>query len=190
MNELELCRKEIDAIDKEMARLYEERMKIVSRVAKYKIQNGMPVLDKKREAEIIDRRTGEMENQDLAFYYRSFLEGVMKSSRAFQGDLIANQSKRPVLLSVSHDSGEYPIVLGKGLLPHAGEYFPLDRKVLVLEQVNEIFLQESLDTVSHTVECVDNSLLLCKKRTSDNAGKSGVNSRSRSAGLTYDSISV
>ena len=132
MNELELCRKEIDAIDKEMARLYEERMKIVSRVAEYKIKNGMPVLDQKREGEIIERRTREMQNQSLAFYYRTFLEGVMKSSRAFQGDLIANQSKHPVLLSVSHDSGEYPIVLGKGLLPHAGEYFPLDRKVLVV----------------------------------------------------------
>ena len=132
MNELELCREEIDAIDKEMARLYEERMKIVSRVAEYKIKNGMPVLDQKREGEIIERRTREMQNQSLAFYYRTFLEGVMKSSRAFQGDIIAAHSQDPRLLSVSHESGEYPIVLGRGILAKASRYFSLDRKVLVV----------------------------------------------------------
>ncbi|MCR5747147.1 MAG: prephenate dehydratase [Lachnospiraceae bacterium] len=47
--ELNECRNKIDAIDKEIVRLYEERMVVAEKVADYKILNGMNVLDRDRE---------------------------------------------------------------------------------------------------------------------------------------------
>ena len=44
-------RKEIDKIDKEIVRLFEERMEICKKVAEYKIANGKKVLDRERELE-------------------------------------------------------------------------------------------------------------------------------------------
>ena len=55
MNLLDESRKKINEIDKEMARLFEERMKAVMDVLKYKKQHNLPVFDEKREIELIKR---------------------------------------------------------------------------------------------------------------------------------------
>ena len=44
-------RDEIDVIDKEIERLFEERMELCKNVAEYKITNGKVVLDRQREQE-------------------------------------------------------------------------------------------------------------------------------------------
>ena len=54
MDLLEL-RDQIDVIDKEIVRLYEERMDICKKVAEYKIENGKQVFDKEREKEKIKK---------------------------------------------------------------------------------------------------------------------------------------
>ena len=53
MTDLQECRKEIDAIDKEILRLFEKRMKVSESVAEYKIHTGKQVLDPKREQDKI-----------------------------------------------------------------------------------------------------------------------------------------
>ncbi|MBR6522381.1 MAG: chorismate mutase, partial [Oscillospiraceae bacterium] len=47
--DLKDLRVKIDAIDDELVRLFQERMKIAADVAAYKKENGMAVLDKARE---------------------------------------------------------------------------------------------------------------------------------------------
>ena len=47
--ELNELRNQIDQIDKEMAVLFEKRMKIVKQIGEYKKENNLPILDKKRE---------------------------------------------------------------------------------------------------------------------------------------------
>lgn len=49
MKSLEELRQEIDRVDKELLKLFVERMGICSQVADYKRKIGMPVLDVKRE---------------------------------------------------------------------------------------------------------------------------------------------
>ena len=51
MAKLEDLRKEIDRIDAEIVKLYEERMDICGKVAEYKIETGSRVFDKERENE-------------------------------------------------------------------------------------------------------------------------------------------
>ncbi len=52
--ELSECREKIDEIDRQIVKLYEERMALSGEVATYKIDHGMKVLDKTREAAKID----------------------------------------------------------------------------------------------------------------------------------------
>ncbi len=55
-------RKRIDEIDSKLIPLFIERMGISKEVAEYKVKNGMPVLNEKREKEILDNvkeRCGE-----------------------------------------------------------------------------------------------------------------------------------
>ncbi len=54
-NELEQARREIDAVDAEMAALFCRRMDAVRRVAAYKQARGLPVLDAAREEAVVDK---------------------------------------------------------------------------------------------------------------------------------------
>jgi len=47
-------RAQIDRVDAELQRLLHERMEIVKKVAEYKKENGLPVLDSGREKEKLD----------------------------------------------------------------------------------------------------------------------------------------
>ena len=57
MSLLEDARKRINAVDKKMARLFEERMQAVEDVIRYKQQHQMQVLDTSREQEVIKRNS-------------------------------------------------------------------------------------------------------------------------------------
>ena len=49
MKGLEELRRELDAVDRELVRLFEQRMTIAGQVAACKIAEGRPVLDRTRE---------------------------------------------------------------------------------------------------------------------------------------------
>ncbi|WP_406541508.1 chorismate mutase [Clostridium ljungdahlii] len=53
MEDLEYLRDEINKIDKEMIELFEKRAKVSRKVAEYKMENSMDILDKSREEEVI-----------------------------------------------------------------------------------------------------------------------------------------
>ena len=48
MIDLQECRNEIDKIDSDIIRLFEQRMKVCEDVAEYKIRTGKKVLDPER----------------------------------------------------------------------------------------------------------------------------------------------
>jgi chorismate mutase/prephenate dehydratase len=80
------AREKINAIDKKMVELFEERMAAVLDVLKYKKEHNLPVFDSSREEEIIKRNVGLLENQELKEYYMIFFAGVLESSKKYQGD--------------------------------------------------------------------------------------------------------
>lgn len=86
MNLLDESRKKINEIDKEMARLFEERMKAVLGVLKYKKEHNLPVFDEKREIELIERNLSLLEDESLREYYLIFFKGLLESSKKYQGD--------------------------------------------------------------------------------------------------------
>ena len=94
MTELEKAREEINRIDRQLARLFEERMAAVKTVAEYKRQNGVRVTDLSREAEVIKRNSSLIENEALKPYFVSFLQSNMDISKAYQHRLLEVQAER------------------------------------------------------------------------------------------------
>ncbi len=87
-NGLKKAREIIDRVDREMASLFEQRMAAAELVAEYKRENGLEILDQKRENEIICRNSEYIPNEEIRTYYVNFLKDIMEISRAYQSRLI------------------------------------------------------------------------------------------------------
>lgn len=88
MKDLNECREEIDRIDTDLVRLFEERMNVVQEVAAYKKAHNMPVLDSSREQKVIDKCTALLKNKDYAPALEEWLKLTMKLSRASETEKI------------------------------------------------------------------------------------------------------
>ena len=88
MLDLENCRKRIDEIDKEMTRLFEERMNVVINVAQYKKAHDIPIFNKDREDEVVEKNIGYLENKEYAYITKNFFKSMMEVSRELQSQKI------------------------------------------------------------------------------------------------------
>lgn len=84
MDMLDEARSEINRIDREMAKLFFERMKAVEKVSEYKIKHGLPVLDASREVAVLTRNAGFVQDETIRSYYLDFMKSTMKLSRQYQ----------------------------------------------------------------------------------------------------------
>lgn len=125
MTDLDKARQAINETDREIARLFEQRMDAVRQVAEYKIKNNLPVEDSSREEELFRRNIQHIENEDNRSYYTSVLKSVVEQSKRLQRDL------RKELFVKTVDGG-YAVHICRGGLHRVGEFLDLDRKVLVV----------------------------------------------------------
>ena len=80
MIDLQECRNEIDKIDSDIIRLFEQRMKVCEDVAEYKIRTGKKVLDPERERQSGKKRTVSSTNlEPRSFFSRSWRSAVRDS---------------------------------------------------------------------------------------------------------------
>lgn len=93
MKPLEESRAAIDAVDREIVRLFEERMTLCREVAKYKISNGLQVLDCSREERVLESRVAMLRDPCWADSVRALFEEVMALSRAEQERLLKAEEK-------------------------------------------------------------------------------------------------
>lgn len=82
------ARAKIEVIDKEMARLFEERMACSKAIAEYKMANNMPIFDAVRESQLLEKNSAYISNENMKDYYRDYLLGVMNVSKNYQADII------------------------------------------------------------------------------------------------------
>ena len=88
MKSLEESRAAIDAVDRELVRLFEERMLLCRDVAQYKIDHGMQVLDRSREEKVLTSRAAMLSDPYWAESVKALFEGIMALSRAEQEKLL------------------------------------------------------------------------------------------------------
>lgn len=83
MMTLSEIRTQIDQIDCEIKRLFLERMKCAELVAQTKAESGSDVFMPQREAEIIEKRTADIDGE-LKANYTDFLTALIRVSRKYQ----------------------------------------------------------------------------------------------------------
>ncbi|WP_097027664.1 chorismate mutase [Clostridium peptidivorans] len=84
MDILQNLRNEIDEIDKQLVELFEKRMETVLKVAQYKKENNIPILNKSREDEVIEKNVKYLKNKEFKMAEAEFLKSVMAISRKAQ----------------------------------------------------------------------------------------------------------
>lgn len=113
MNELEKARLDIDETDREMATLFIRRMQAAETVAEYKKNNGLPVEDKAREAELTARRV-RLIPEKYRPYYLGFLEKLIEESKNYQNLLIGGMT-----VAYSGVEGAFAHIAAKKIFPSA-----------------------------------------------------------------------
>ncbi|MBE5853630.1 MAG: bifunctional chorismate mutase/prephenate dehydratase, partial [Lachnospiraceae bacterium] len=90
MDLLEL-RNQIDAIDKNIVDLYEQRMEISKKVAEYKIETGKKVFDKVREEQKLTTLKGLAHNEFNKHGIVELFEQIMSMSRKLQYQMLSEK---------------------------------------------------------------------------------------------------
>ena len=84
MKDLQSIRQELDAVDRELVKLFEQRMSLSREVARFKLAHDMPVLDRSREEAVLASRVGMLQDSHWAESVRALYEEIMRLSRAEQ----------------------------------------------------------------------------------------------------------
>lgn len=84
--DLEKIRQEIDVIDRQLVRLLEDRMALVSQVATYKKKNAIPIFDPRREEELLEKVNSLVIEDTYRQTIRCTFYDIMKNSRDYQAE--------------------------------------------------------------------------------------------------------
>lgn len=88
MKDLNELRQEIDVIDRQLVPLFERRMAVTRNVGLYKLANGIPVLDRSREEQVLASKTALLEDKTLSRDVTELFEAIMAISRRQQQALL------------------------------------------------------------------------------------------------------
>lgn len=119
MTQLDGYRQEIDRIDGELIKLLEARMRTVRKVAEYKKENNMPVLQSGREQQVIARAKEQLQEKRYAPLAERFMGNVMELSRAAQHQILQDAQTPPASIPIS-------AALRESLPPGAAGYFGVE----------------------------------------------------------------
>ncbi|MGN0399379.1 MAG: prephenate dehydratase [Blautia sp.] len=109
MLDLGKMRLDIDVIDSEIVRLFEERMKICENVAQFKIETGKPVFDKSREQEKLKALGSKTHSEFNRCGVEELFQQIMSISRKRQYQLlqengIEEKSEFVLVSSLKHEN--------------------------------------------------------------------------------------
>ncbi len=84
-------REQIDDIDSQISNLISQRMEIVGKVAKYKKDNNLPILDSDRERTLIEKNASRVP-EDFRPYLKTLYSVITDISKSYQSKLINGES--------------------------------------------------------------------------------------------------
>ncbi|MBR2724489.1 MAG: chorismate mutase, partial [Ruminococcus sp.] len=114
MDKLQTARENINSIDKEMARLFCERMDAVKLVAEHKKEHGIPVFDSAREAEVIKNNSLLVKDEEMRAYYVNYIKSLMDISKTYQHRIL--EGARIAYCGVE---GAFAHIAAKNIFPDA-----------------------------------------------------------------------
>ncbi|MCQ2544121.1 MAG: chorismate mutase [Lachnospiraceae bacterium] len=114
MAEIDEYRKEIEIIDKEMAEMFERRMKCSYNIAAYKREHGLPILDAKREKSLIEKNSKYINDDEMRQYYQDYLVSVMQISKLYQ-----RKQLEGIMVAYSGIEGSFASLAVSKIMPDA-----------------------------------------------------------------------
>ena len=134
-NTLDAERKNINKIDKKIARLFEKRMDSAGKIARYKSDNNMPIYVPEREEALIKQNSELISKPEYKSSYVKFQKNIMSLSRRYQNRIIIESDDKNdsfTCLDVTTENSSYPIFIGRSLIDEADKYLALDRRVFIV----------------------------------------------------------
>ena len=114
MDELEQARQEIDAVDAQLAALFERRMRAVVQVALYKKARGLPIHDPAREEQVLQKAADRIQDPALRPYYLDHVRNRMAVARQYEA-LLLGQNR----VAYQGVEGAFAHIALRELFPHA-----------------------------------------------------------------------
>ena len=107
--DLSQYRERIDTIDKELIRLFTERMQIAQGIAEYKVENHLPVLDAARERQKL-AEIAKLSSDEVRPYTGVLFSQIFELSRAYQETVVHPDSelKQRVLHAIETTDSLFP----------------------------------------------------------------------------------
>ncbi|MBE6919243.1 MAG: bifunctional chorismate mutase/prephenate dehydratase [Ruminococcaceae bacterium] len=107
--ELNELRIQLDQIDREMVSLFERRMRVCEDVARWKAENGRPILDASREKEKLQSVAQQLP-EDLQEYGMSLYSLMMELSRSSQTRLLGHEKDltHAIQSAIDHTTPLFP----------------------------------------------------------------------------------
>lgn len=128
--DLETTRKEIDQIDTELLKLFQDRLQKVLTIAKIKEKTGKSIFDPAREKIVLDKALQQINDDEFKPYVTSFVHSVMDICKACQKDHI----QQSIFLIGMPGAGKTTV--GRALARREGmEFYDLD--ALIQEKANK-----------------------------------------------------
>ena len=84
MNELNVLREQIDNIDGQIVKLLCKRFDVVKNVAEYKRERGIEILQKSREAEVLNKIAAEIKEQAYLEHILQIYGVILETSKRLQ----------------------------------------------------------------------------------------------------------
>ena len=103
MKDLEQCRKEIDEIDQQLIRLFEQRMKVSKDVVTYKLAHDMEIFQPQREKAVIKKNADRVVDKELVEYACDFIQDVMDIGKSYQATFIPSKDSYKLAKSKIED---------------------------------------------------------------------------------------
>lgn len=105
--DLELIRKEIDKMDQQLAEVLENRLQLVMQVAAYKKAKGLPVKDKNREASVIAKVAGFLENKEYSIAVKNIMRGIIDQACVLEEAALAGPADRTLEIACFGPAGSF-----------------------------------------------------------------------------------
>ena len=167
--DLSECRKEIDKIDKELVELFERRMNVAIKVAEYKIENNLPILNEAREAEVIEKNINRLNNKEYSKLTEKFFTNLMELSRSLQGNMFnSNEDNSRELIEENISNNENKRDLENIKIGYQGvkgsfseeamiKYFGENHTTTDYEEFEDVFLALKNNKIDYGILPIENS---------------------------------
>ena len=132
MSRVDQLRFIIDDIDKNIVRLFEKRMETAEKIAQYKLENNLGILNTSREEEVIESALNELYNKDYRDELEEFIKKLMEISRRVQQKRILGMDKKSIKIGFQGVEGSFGHQA-------AIEYFDKDAEFMEYMSFEDVF---------------------------------------------------